>query len=267
MPLSSAERRRRRAFQEGFLRRLGGPQPLREMFDHLPDVSFCVKDRESRVVLASRAILEKFGMKDELEIVGTTDRDRYPAGLAEPFLAGDREVVASGKAVLDRAEVWYNSVGALDWCLTSKLPLRDPRGRVVGVMMSMRPWRGSPRLLPPASGAGRAVERIRREPGACPPVSELAREAGVSARQLQRRFLELFGVGVKEFALRARIQRAAELLRGGDAPLSRIALDAGFCDQSAFTRQFRRRTGLTPARYRRRWSRDILSGPSGGAKP
>ncbi|MBV8880626.1 MAG: PAS domain-containing protein, partial [Planctomycetaceae bacterium] len=142
MQISPSELRRRRALQAAFLRRLGGPQPLRAIFDHLPGVSFSVKDRESRVIFAGRPILEKFGMKDELEIVGTTDRDRYPAHLAEVFLAGDREVVALGRAVIDRAEVWYNAQGALDWCLVTKLPLRDRRGAVIGLMAAMRPWPG-----------------------------------------------------------------------------------------------------------------------------
>ncbi|HVR87060.1 MAG TPA: hypothetical protein VMU54_22235, partial [Planctomycetota bacterium] len=79
MALSSAEVRRRKAFQSAFLRRLGGPQPLRELFDHLPDVAFTLKDADSRVVCASRAVLDKFGMASELEFIGTTDRDRYPA--------------------------------------------------------------------------------------------------------------------------------------------------------------------------------------------
>jgi AraC-like DNA-binding protein len=251
MPLSAAEARRRKAFQAAFFRRLGGPQPLRAMFDYLPELAFSVKDRRSRVVWASRPILAKFGMSDVLEIVGTTDRDRYPARLADVFLAGDREVMERGAPLVNRLEVWYNAQGALDWCVVTKLPLRDPRGAVIGVMMVMRPWRGSRRHLVPASGVGRVVEQIRRSPGEPHRVPALARQAGLSARQLQRRFVELFGVGVKEFVTRARLQAAADALLSGDSPIATVAIDCGFYDQSAFTRQFRRRTGMTPERYRR----------------
>jgi len=255
MMLSPAETRRRQAFQASFLRRLGGPQPLRELFDHLPDVAFSLKDAQSRVVCASRAVLDKFGMSSELEIVGTTDRDRYPARMAEVFLQGDRDVVSSGRPRLDQLEVWYNAQGALEWCVVTKRPVRDARGRVIGVMMVMRPWRGTPRELLPGSRVGRVVRAIRREPGAPHGVSRLAREAGLSARQLQRRFQELFGVGVKEFVMRARLQSAADALQACGAPISQVALDAGFYDQSTFTRHFRKRTGMTPARYRRRHAR------------
>jgi AraC-like DNA-binding protein len=252
MALSPAERRRRSAFQAAFLRRLGGPQPLRAMFDHLPGVSVSVKDRHSRVVFAARSILEKFGMTEELEIVGTTDRDRYPAHLAEIFLSGDREVLALGRPVIDRAEVWYNAQGALDWCVVTKLPLKDRRGKVIGLMAAMRPWPGNPRRLSASRTLDGLIERIRKTPGAPVSVQALARGAHISARQLQRRFLDLFGVGVKEFMMRARIHAAAEELLGGDKPIAQIALDAGFYDQSTFTRHFRRRAGMTPAQYRRR---------------
>jgi AraC-like DNA-binding protein len=255
MTLSPSEAARRRAFQAAFLRRLGGPQPLRELFDDLPDVAFSLKDRHSRVVCASRTVLDKFGMKSELEIVGTTDRDRYPARMAEVFLQGDREVVESGRPRAGRLEVWYNAQGALDWCVVTKRPVRDPRGRVIGVMMLMRPWRGSPRDLLGESGVGRVIQAIRRSPGDPHPVSALARRAGLSARQLQRRFRELFGVGVKEFVMRARLQAAADALQDGAAPIAEVALSSGFYDQSSFTRQFRKRTGTTPARYRRRHAR------------
>lgn len=233
-------------FQKAFFRKLGGEAPLRAMFDAL-GLAFAVKDAESRVVFASRPILEKFGLT-EAQIVGTTDRDRYPARLAEIFRRSDREVVESGRPVIDRLEVWYDATGALGWCQVTKLPLRDRRGKVLGVMMAMRPWGGR---RPLGSGLDVLVERIRRKPGEAQRVSGLARAAGLSARQLQRRFVESFGVGVKEFVTRARIQAAAGLLRSTSRPITEIALDCGFYDQSAFTRAFRRRTGLTPQRYRR----------------
>jgi AraC-like DNA-binding protein len=255
MTLSSLEIRRRKAFQSAFLHRIGGPQPLRELFNHLPDVAFSLKDAESRVVCASRAVLAKFGMNSEIEIVSTTDRDRYPARMAEVFLQGDREVVETGHPRLDRLEVWYNAQGALDWCVVTKRPVHATRGGVIGVMMVMRPWRGSPQGLGGDSGTDRVVQAIRRSPGDVHEVSGLARLAGVSARQLLRQFRELFGVGVKEFVMRARVQAAADGLVSGAASIAEVALECGFYDQSTFTRHFRKRTGITPARYRRQHAR------------
>lgn len=239
------------AHQAAFFQRLSVDQPLRTLFDHLGDVAFCIKDRASRVMCANRAVLAKFGLTHERDIIGTTDADRYPARLAEVFRASDREVMEHGRPVIDRLEVWYTPEGALDWCVVTKLPLHDRRGAVVGVMMVMRPWTGARRRIAGDDSLSEIVERIRAAPGQPWRVAALARRLGCTPRHLHRRFLAEFGIGAKEFILRTRIQAAAELLRHHDQPLGDVASGCGFHDQSAFTRAFRAHTGMTPHRFRR----------------
>ncbi|MCB1077598.1 MAG: helix-turn-helix transcriptional regulator [Verrucomicrobiae bacterium] len=53
-------------------------------------------------------------------------------------------------------------------------------------------------------------------------------------------------------ASKSPVQGACETLWNSDKPIAEIALDFGFCDQSAFTQPFRRNMGLTPAVYRKR---------------
>jgi AraC-like DNA-binding protein len=53
-----------------------------------------------------------------------------------------------------------------------------------------------------------------------------------------------------EFVLRTRIQGASEALARPDLSILQITVDFGFCDQSAFTLQFRRHTGMTPKQFR-----------------
>lgn len=240
-----------RAFQAAFLRRIGGDQPLRALFDHLPGVAFAIKDHDSRVVCANRAVFGKFGLRDEHEIIGSRDADRYPARMAAVFRASDREVLDHGRAVRDRLEVWFTAEGALDWCVVTKLPLHDRQGRIIGVMLAMRPWQGMRRRLPGDDVIAGLIERIRTNPGLPWRVAALARRAGVSARQLQRRIHADFGMALKEFILCARIQAGAQALRHSTRPLAAIATHCGFHDPSAFTRAFRARTGTTPERFRR----------------
>jgi PAS domain S-box-containing protein len=248
---SDMDRSAARRFQAAFLARLGGDQPLRRLFDHLPGVAFCIKDRDSRVVCANRTVLAKFGFTDEADIIGTSDADRYPTALAQIFRASDREVLNHGRSVIDRLEVWYTAEGALDWCVVTKLPLHDRNGAIIGVMLVIRPWSGSRRRLGLRDPAGEVLERIRAAPHLPWRAAALAKRLGVSVRQLHRRVHALVGIGIKEFVLCTRIQQAADLLRHGNASLADIARDCGFHDQSAFTRAFRQRTGTTPERYRR----------------
>ena len=84
-----------------------------------------------------------------------------------------------------------------------------------------------------------------------PPVlSELAAQVGVHPGHLARTFRAHFGESVGECARRLRLEWAAERLVRTETGLACLAVEAGFADQSHFTRAFKRRFGVTPGRYR-----------------
>ncbi|MEV6304426.1 AraC family transcriptional regulator [Actinoplanes sp. NPDC051861] len=76
----------------------------------------------------------------------------------------------------------------------------------------------------------------------------VAGELGVSARSLQRRLRDERGFSGLLAAVRA--DAAAVLLREGRHPLSVIGFTCGYADQPHFTREFKRRTAMTPGQYR-----------------
>jgi AraC family transcriptional regulator len=80
---------------------------------------------------------------------------------------------------------------------------------------------------------------------------QIARAAGVHPVHLARLFRRRYGCSLFRFVRRARISDAIARLRLGREPLAEIALSNGFSDQSHFTREFARETGLAPARFRR----------------
>jgi AraC family transcriptional regulator len=80
--------------------------------------------------------------------------------------------------------------------------------------------------------------------------SEIADELGVHPAHLARVFRARYGESLGEFTRRLRLQWAAQELAAGDAALAVLAVEAGFCDQSHFTRAFGRQYGVTPARFR-----------------
>jgi AraC-like DNA-binding protein len=81
-------------------------------------------------------------------------------------------------------------------------------------------------------------------------LDELAAVAGLSRFHFLRAFRREVGVTPHTYLTGRRIA-AAKTLLGGDQPLSEVALDCGFYDQSHFTRSFKGSTGLTPGQYRR----------------
>ena len=95
----------------------------------------------------------------------------------------------------------------------------------------------------------RIRERLEDEPGN-PSLAELARETDLSTWHFCRAFRARFGEPPHAYLLHARVRRAKRLLAAG-RPLTEVALQCGFGDQSHFTRHFRRLTDVTPGRYLR----------------
>lgn len=95
-------------------------------------------------------------------------------------------------------------------------------------------------------------ERLRAEFRRPPSLSELARQAGVHPVHLARSFRARTGVSIGAFVRTLRLEWAEQQLVHTSRPLAEVSAEAGFADQSHFTRLFRVRTGSTPAKYRRR---------------
>ncbi len=241
------------ATQQAFFKRMDGIQQVKLLFDHLPGLHFFIKDEKSRMITSSKEIMERLGVDDEEKIVGKTDYDFFPQEIADNFVRDDVQVLKTGQPLINRVEIWYNEQRVLDWFVTTKLPIRDPEGNVIGIMGTTQTYEGKRRALLPFSSVGKAVELIRTDLHRNISAQEMARTAGLSVRQLSRKFREVFGMSPHEFALRTRIQGACDELARTEKPIIQIALDFGFCDQSAFTVQFRKFTGVTPRMFRERY--------------
>lgn len=239
------------AIQTDFFDRMADPQGIRAIFEHMPGVFFFVKDAQGRHIAANSATFERFGIRGERELVGAMDEKFFPAEVAKAFREDDQKVIRSGKPLINRLEVWYDEQHRLDWFLTTKLPVRDKKGAVIGVMGITR--RDEERMRHhDVREVTAAVQYARKHCDRAVTTAELAKAAGVSERHLHRKLRAALGLSPYELVLRSRIQAAAEALARTSAPIIEVALNHGFCDQSAFTQQFRKRTGMTPREFRRR---------------
>jgi AraC family transcriptional regulator len=81
-------------------------------------------------------------------------------------------------------------------------------------------------------------------------LAQVARAVGVHPVYLGQIFRQEFGETLGEYLNRIRVHAAAGLLANSDLPLSAVAANLGFYDQSHFTRVFRQLTGATPGTFR-----------------
>ena len=81
-------------------------------------------------------------------------------------------------------------------------------------------------------------------------LGDLAEMTDLSNYQLDQRIRALFGISAGQYITRCRIEQACHQLERTEEAIGFIALNCGYSDQSAFTRQFGLSVGMTPRAYR-----------------
>lgn len=236
-----------------FVAEIGHDAGFPRLFEHLDQVAFFLKNRKFQIVFANRHFFERLGFSSEDEIVGREDFELFPQPLAEKFRGDDQRVLRLGVAMPRMVELFLNRQGLPDWFVTSKLPVLGRDGKPVGIMGTVERYDQKRGLHSSDPAVATAVKRMLETPGEVNSLKTLAAELGLSHRHFDRRFKAATGLTPKQFLGRSRVQAGCRLLRQSDAQIAEIAFELGYCDQSAFTAQFRRRMGYTPHRYRKRF--------------
>jgi PAS domain S-box-containing protein len=106
---------------------------LRSLMDTVPDKIY-FKDRDSRFIRVNKDLAENCGLADAMEALGKTDADFFTQEHAEQARADEREILRTGQPIIakEEKETWFD--GRVTWASTTKLPLRDPQGRVIGTI-------------------------------------------------------------------------------------------------------------------------------------
>jgi len=86
-------------------------------------------------------------------------------------------------------------------------------------------------------------------------IADVARLAAMSERTLMRRFRAATGMTPGEWITRARVERARELLESSALPIEQVAMRTGLGTPATLRHHFHRRVGVSPAEYRKRFSR------------
>ena len=104
---------------------------LHTLLDNLPDRIY-FKDHRSRFIRINRALTTLFRLSRPEEAYGKTDADFYGPEHAQEALEDEVRVMQTGEPVLNKIEFETMTDGSRSWSLTTKLPLRDRKGRIVG---------------------------------------------------------------------------------------------------------------------------------------
>jgi PAS domain S-box-containing protein len=107
---------------------------LRTLIDNLLDYIY-LKDKDSRFIMSNVAHLRSLGAAAQDEIVGKMDKDILSPEVAAQNYADEQEVIRTGQPIVDKEELVINRVtGENIWTLTTKVPVRDAQGKIVGLV-------------------------------------------------------------------------------------------------------------------------------------
>jgi len=106
---------------------------LRAMIDNLPDLIY-VKDNKSRFINANEAVARIMGAESPGDLIGKTDFDFYPKKLAQKYHDDEKRVVKTGKALVNVEEKLITREGDVRWLSTTKVPIREGRNEVSGIV-------------------------------------------------------------------------------------------------------------------------------------
>ncbi|NVD69391.1 AraC family transcriptional regulator [Duganella sp. BJB1802] len=219
------------------------------LFDALPDVVFFVKDVECRYVVVNQTLVQRCGQRHKAALIGRTPAEVFARPFGQTYLAQDMAVLAGGNDIEDQLELHLYPNRDPGWCLTRKTALRDAEGRIVGLTGVSRDLAMADKKNPAYRKVAAAVNLIHQEYGQPLQLAELARTAHMSVAQIERYFLRIFHLTPRQMIIQTRVEAASRLLKG-TASVAEIAQACGYGDHSAFTRQFKATTGVTPTQYR-----------------
>ncbi|HNX86523.1 MAG TPA: PAS domain-containing sensor histidine kinase [Bacteroidales bacterium] len=107
---------------------------LRTLIDNLPDTLY-IKDDKGRKVIVNPADVRVMGYSREEEVIGKNDLEIFTdSDIGRRGYEDDMLVLTTGKPILGREEDFYDADGKQSWLLTSKIPIRDEKGTIIGLV-------------------------------------------------------------------------------------------------------------------------------------
>jgi AraC-like DNA-binding protein len=218
------------------------------LFDTLSDIYYFAKNRAGQFVWGNRLLQEKHALARIDDIIGQTDHDFFRRDIADRIRADDLSVMENGITVKNKLEVIDAGNGELTWLFTTKAPIRNQLGEIVGIEGFSRDAQRSQDVIAPFHEFRTCIEYLQEHLTENVSIDHLAKLSCMSLSTFERRFKEHFSLTPKQYILHMKVHEACRRLPSAKS-IARVALETGFGGQSYFTKQFRSVVGITPKQY------------------
>jgi diguanylate cyclase (GGDEF)-like protein/PAS domain S-box-containing protein len=106
---------------------------LTAIINLMPELVYA-KDTQGRFVAANDAVARDHGLQQGTELIGKTDFDLFPRDMAQRFFDNEQQIIATGEPMIDKEHCTTDEFGAPKWMRTSKVPMRDDQGTIIGLI-------------------------------------------------------------------------------------------------------------------------------------
>lgn len=224
---------------------------LESLFDLALDIAFFAKDVDGRYLTVNTSLILRHGIERKSDVIGKRPCDICPGDLGRIPTEQDERVLRTGRALIAHLELQWQRPSEPVWCLTSKLPMRDDSGTIVGLIGFSQDVRAPLNTTEIPERFAAVISEFEQNPSMEFTPLLLAARSQMSPQRIGRLTKKVFGLTPIQLITKTRISTASRLLRETTRSLVDISLACGYSDQSAFTRAFRSSTGQTPLEHRR----------------
>ena len=228
---------------------LHGVAPLLPMLDAIPNAVIFIKDVEARYLMANQTLVQRCGLKHLQPLLGKTSAQVFPAQLGPGYTEQDRRVLQHGLVLENQLELHLYGTREPGWCLTHKRPVYNADDKIIGLAGISVDLQSASHSHPAYQRLAAVDSHIRAHFDRPVSMGELTRIAGLSVAQLERHCKRVFHLTPRQMIHKVRLEHAHRLLLT-ELPITEVAMQCGYTDHSAFSRQFKTLTGFTPRQYR-----------------
>jgi phosphoserine phosphatase RsbU/P len=102
------------------------------LLENTPDQVY-FKDRQGRFLRASRAVAEYMDVAEPRDLIGKSDFDFWSEQTAREAFADEQRIIETGQPMIGKIEKLIHPDGRITWDYTTKLPLKDSQGQIIGI--------------------------------------------------------------------------------------------------------------------------------------
>jgi len=106
---------------------------LQALLDNIPDRIY-FKDIQSRFLNLNKALVKRLGVASPEQVIGKTDFDFQLPERAKEFYADEQRIMQTGEALINKTEKQVMPNGDITWTSTTKAPMRDAQGNIIGLV-------------------------------------------------------------------------------------------------------------------------------------